>query len=91
MSSKTTTSGRSAAACSSVLRNAQAISSADVDASTLAEQRADRRRGVVVGGHDVELLQHLDHRPVRDPFAVGQAAAADDRRVYRGERLGDEA
>ena len=33
MSSKTTTSGRSAAACSSVLRNAQAISSADVAAS----------------------------------------------------------
>jgi hypothetical protein len=33
MSSKTTTSGRSAAACSSVLRKAQAISSADVAAS----------------------------------------------------------
>ena len=33
MSSNTTTSGRSDAACSSVLRNAQAISSADVAAS----------------------------------------------------------
>ena len=87
MSSNTTTSGRSAAACSSVLRNAQAISSADVAASVSPEQRADRRRGGLVRGQHVELLQHLDHRPVRDPLAVGQAAAADDRRVDRSQSL----
>ena len=29
----------------------------------------------------------LDHRPVRDPLAVGKAAAADDRRLDRGQRL----
>ncbi len=41
---------RRTAACSSVLRNAQAISSAvDVDLR-LADQRADRRRGGLVGG-----------------------------------------
>ena len=33
------------------------------------------------GGKDVELLQHLDDGPVRDPLAVGQAAAVDDRRL----------
>ena len=87
MSSKTTTSG---ACSSSSLRNAQAISSADVAALRLSEQRADRRRRGRVGGERVELLDHLDHRPVGDPLAVGEAAAADDPRVDRGERLGDE-
>ena len=53
----------------------------------LAEQRADRRRGVLVRGQLVELLQHLDDRPVRDPFAVGEAAAADDGRLDRGQEL----
>ena len=87
MSSKTTTSGRSAAACSSVLRNAQAISSADRRRLRLAEQRADRRRGGLVRGQHVELLQHLDDRPVGDPLAVGEAAAADDRRLDRRQSL----
>jgi hypothetical protein len=50
------------------LRNAQAISSADVAASVFFRQR-------------VELLQHLDNRPIRDPLAVGQAATADHRGV----------
>ena len=90
MSSKTTTSGRSAAACSSVLRNAQAISSADVAACALAEQRADRHRGGLVRGQHVELLQHLDDRPVGDPLAVGKAAAAHDRRLDRSQELRDE-
>ena len=95
MSSKTTTTGRSAAACSSVLRKAQAISSADVAASVSPEQRADRHRGGLVRGPHVELLQHLDHRPVGDPLAVGRATTADHRRVdgsqdLRGEpRLAD--
>ena len=38
----------------------------------------------------VELLQHLDDRPVRDPLAVGQATAADDRRVDGRQSLGGE-
>ena len=50
----------------------------------LAEQRADRRRGGPVGRQRVELLEHLDHRPVGDPLAVGEAAAADDPSVDRG-------
>ena len=53
----------------------------------LAEQRADRRGGGLLDGQQVELLQHLDHRPVRDPLAVGKAAATDDRRLDRGQKL----
>ena len=53
----------------------------------LAEQRADRRRGGLVRGQHVELLQHLDDRPVGDPLAVGEAAAADDRRLDRRQEL----
>ena len=34
-----------------------------------------------------ELLQDLDHRPVRDALAVGEAAAAHDPRVDAGEEL----
>ena len=49
----------------------------------LAEQRADRRRGGLVRGRHVELLQHLHDRPVRDPLAVGGTAAEDDRRLDR--------
>ena len=87
MSSKTTTSGRSAAACSSVLRNAQAISSADVGASlSPSSERIADRSGLVRRQH-VELLQHLDDRPVGDPLAVGEAAAADDRRLDRSQEL----
>ena len=56
----------------------------------LAEQRADRRRGGLVRRQHVELLQHLDDRPVGDPLAVGQAAAADDRRLDRRQSLRDE-
>src|SRR5581483_9090281 len=38
-----------------------------------------------------ELLEHLDDRPVGDPLAVGEAAAADGAGADLGERLGDEA
>ena len=95
MSSKTTTSGRSAAACSSVLRNAQAISSADVAASVSPSSERIATAAASSARQHVELLQHLDDRPVRDPLAVREAAAADDRRVdgsqsLRGEpRLAD--
>ena len=57
MSSKTTTSGSSAAARSSVLRKAQAISSADVAVVALAEQGPNRRDGRLLDGKDAELLQ----------------------------------
>ena len=56
----------------------------------LAQQRADRRGGGLVRRQQVELLQHLDHRPVGDPLAVGEAAAADDRRLDRSQNLRDE-
>ena len=56
----------------------------------LAEQRADRRRGGLVRRQHVELLQHLDDRPVGDPLAVGEAAAADDGRLDRGQNLRDQ-
>ena len=89
MSSKTTTSGRSAAACSSVLRKAQAISS-DVAASLSPSSERIAAAAASSDGSSVELLQHLDDRPVRDPLAVGEAAAADDRRLDRRQGLGDE-
>ena len=54
----------------------------------LAQERAKRGRCGRIGRQRVQLLQHLDHRPVGDPLAVGQAAAADDRRLDRGEELG---
>ena len=53
----------------------------------LAEQRADRRRGGLVRRQHVELLQHLDDRPVGDPLAVGEAAAAEDGRLDRSQQL----
>ena len=87
MSSKTTTSGRSAAACSSVLRKAQAISSADVAASVSPSSERIAAAAASSEGSSVELLQHLDHRPVGDPLPVGEAAAADDRRLDRGQKL----
>ncbi len=88
MSSKTTTSGRSAAACSSVLRKAQAISSAArrrLRSSPSSERIA--AAAASSGGSTSELLQHLDDRPVGDPLAVGEAAAADDRRLDRSQAL----
>ena len=54
----------------------------------LAEQRADRRCGGLVRRQHAELLQHLDDRPVRDPLPVGEAAAADHRRLDRCQELG---
>jgi hypothetical protein len=50
----------------------------------LAQERTDGRRGGVFCGRQVELFQHLDDRPVRDPLAIGQAAATDNRRLDRG-------
>ena len=76
------------ACSSSSLRKAQAISSAVVPSSVSPKQRAERGRCGRIGGQRVQLLQHLHHRPVGDPLAVGQAAAADDRRLDRGEELG---
>ena len=54
----------------------------------LPQERADRRRGGRIRGRRVELLQHLHDRPVGDPRPVGQAAAADDRRLDHRQRLG---
>ena len=87
MSSKTTTSG---ACSSSSLRNAQPISSADVLCSV--SPRSDPIDPAATGsdGARVELLDHLDHGPVGDPLAVGEAAAADDPHVERGQRFRDE-
>ncbi len=56
----------------------------------LPEQRADRRRGVRVVGPRVKLLHDLDHRPVGDALAVGEAAAAHDACVDLRQRLRDE-
>ena len=75
MSSNTTTSGRSAAACSSVLRKAHAISSAEVAASLSPSSERIATAAASSGGEHVELLQHLDDRPVGDPLAVRGAAA----------------
>ena len=43
----------------------------------LAKERAQRGSGRRIRGQRVELLDHLDHRPVGDPLAVREAAAAD--------------
>ena len=47
--------------------------------------RRERSAAAAAGseGKTVELLQHLDDRPVRDPLPVGQAASADRRRLDR--------
>ncbi len=88
MSSNTTISGRSEAACSSVLRNAQAISSGEDVASVSPRRARDRLRRSLVRWRRTELLQHLDGRPVRDALAVRQAASSHDCRVERREGLG---
>ena len=74
-SSNRTTSGASS---SSSLRNAQAISSADVPRSDSPSN--DRIEEAAAGseGKHVHLLHHLHHRPVGDPVSIGQAAAAND-------------
>jgi len=71
------------------LRKAQAISSADVAASLSPSSSGWPRRQPRPRQH-VDLFQHLDDRPVGDPLAVGEAAAADDRRVDRRHELGGE-
>ena len=90
MSSKTTTRGLSAATPSSSLRNAHAISSVE-DVPPSPENGVERvgRNGIELESRPVrlELLQHLDHRPVGDPLPVGEAAPADDRRVRGREEL----
>ena len=53
----------------------------------LAQQRPDRLRGGLFGGPQVELLQYLDDRPVRDPLPIGRAAATHDRRVDGSQSL----
>ena len=53
-----------------------------------SQQRIDRvRRGAPLREH-VELVDHFDHRAVRDPLPVGQAATADNRRLDRRNGLG---
>ena len=56
----------------------------------LAEQRADRDTSDPLRRRHVELLEYLDNRPVGDPLAVGQAAAADDGRLDRSQSLSDQ-
>ena len=53
----------------------------------LTQQRADRHRGRLVRRQDVELFQHLDHRPVGDPLPIGQTAATGDRGVEGSQSL----
>ena len=50
----------------------------------LPEQRPDRYRWIALRQR-VELLDDLDHRPVRDPLAVGEAAVR-GRRARRSQR-----
>ena len=51
--------------------------------------RSERIAAAAAGsdGSAASCFDHLDHRPVGDPLAVGQAAAAHDPRLDRGERL----
>ena len=53
----------------------------------LAQQRTDRHRGGLICGPHVELFQHLDHRPVRDPLPIRETAATDNRRVDGSQSL----
>ena len=54
-------------------------------------QGADRPAATGSGSRRRELLDHLDHRPVGDALAVGEAAAADDRAPSsESEELGDQ-
>ncbi len=50
----------------------------------LAQQRTERRGSRGVGWQCVQLLQHLDHRPIGDPLAVRHAPASDDARLDGG-------
>ena len=80
-----TTTG--AAASSSSLRNAQAISSAVAGSSDSPSSEAIAAAARGSDGPSTELLEHdLDDRPVRDPLAVREAAAAHDRRVLERRR-----
>jgi hypothetical protein len=54
----------------------------------LAEQRAQRSGGRGIRGKGVELLDDLDHRPVRNPLPVGKAVAAHDVGTDPGQELG---
>ena len=56
----------------------------------LPEQRPNRGRRRFVARQRADLLHHLDDRPVGDPLAVGETAAAHDPSVDPLERLGDE-
>ncbi len=52
----------------------------------LAEEHRDRPLYPLVAARLAELLQDLDHRPVRDALAVGQAASAQHARVFDGRK-----
>ncbi len=80
MSSKTTTSGAAAPApASSGTPRRSPPPTSPPSVSPSSERIA--AAAASSAGSSVELLQHLDHRPVGDPLAVGEAAAPDDRRV----------
>ena len=49
--------------------------------SPLAKEGLHGSIGVWVGRRALNLLDHLDHRPVGDPLAVRKAATADDARA----------
>ena len=84
---------RAAPAASSSFRKAQAISSrrSSRPSSPSSEREARSRTPPDRTATSSSCLSTSDDRPVRDPLAVGEAAAADDARVDRGEGLGDEA
>ena len=42
----------------------------------------------ILGRQRAELLDHLDHRPIRDPLPVGEAPPAEDPCVHTVEELG---
>ena len=80
---------RRGATASSSLRNAQAISSTRGDqysspSTADRRDRVGRARDAARGVGAEELLDDLDHRPVRDALAVGEAAPAHDGRVEAG-------
>ena len=91
MSSKTQIGGRAAARSSSSLRNAQAISSAEVVVSPSPMSERREAAAAAVRGEGLELLEDLDDGPVRDPLAVREAAAAHDVGVDITEKLVREA
>ena len=57
----------------------------------LADQQPDGGSCGRVRGQGAQLLDHLDHGPVRNALAIREAATAHDPSAQRGERLADQA